>query len=114
MAAYIVGFVKTDGSDAIAKYLSRVPAIHEKYGATIICFDNNPTALEEDDDSEVVVLLEFKDKSAAEAYWHSEEYQEARRLRVGHATVKAILIDNTGELGDRITDSIGDWHNSFT
>jgi|GEM_PF-3284169 len=51
MSAYIIGFVNSDGSDAIAEYLSRVPVIHEKYGAKLICFDNDPTMLEEEDDS---------------------------------------------------------------
>jgi len=45
--------------------------------------------------------LEFKDKAAAEAYWYSEEYQQAKLIRAGHAIVKAVLIENAGHLGDR-------------
>ena len=99
MSAYILGFVKSDGSDSVGEYIRRLPALHEKYGAELICYDNKPTALEEQDDSDVVVLLKFADRESARSYWNSPEYQAARKFRLGHRTVKAVLIESQGQLG---------------
>jgi uncharacterized protein (DUF1330 family) len=101
MTAYILGFVTVNDPEAIKEYIDRLPDIHEKYGASILSMSRGKVMLEGEDDSQVVALLEFPDKQSAEAYWYSDEYQEARKIRVGHSEVKAMLIESGDKPGGK-------------
>jgi uncharacterized protein (DUF1330 family) len=44
-------------------------------------------------DGASVVISEWPDKAAAQAFWNSAEYAEAKKLREGVADVQVILIE---------------------
>ena len=40
-----------------------------------------------------IVVLEFEDLEAAKRWYHSPEYREAKRLREGAATLRAVAVE---------------------
>ncbi len=44
-------------------------------------------------DGASVVISEWPDKDAARAFWHSPEYAEVKKLRLGLADVQVLLIE---------------------
>jgi uncharacterized protein (DUF1330 family) len=53
----------------------------------------NTKTLEGPEEKRRVVILEFPDFQRAEAFFNSEEYQEAKSFREGAATASFILVD---------------------
>jgi len=46
-----------------------------------------------DPDGRRLVVLEFPSKQAAKDFWNSETYQEIAKLRKGHSTLDAMVVE---------------------
>ena len=93
MAAYIIVRIRVTDPEGIKGYQAAVPPIVERYGGRFIARGGEVTTLEGPEESRRVVIMEFPDRAAAEAFYHSAEYSEARGLRVGMAEAEFIAVD---------------------
>ncbi len=85
----------TDREKFMASYAAVVAPMIERYGARYVLRGRDVEFLEEEwgDDDMSVVISEWPDREAAKAWWNSEEYQEAKKLREGLGTFQVLLID---------------------
>ncbi len=92
MSAFI--FVQAQITDPVkfAGYAQVVPTLVEKFGGTYRILGGDVDCLEGEWDSAAVVMSEWPSKAAAEAFWQSPEYQEARVLREGTGSFQVLLI----------------------
>jgi uncharacterized protein (DUF1330 family) len=92
MSAYVI--VETDVTD---------PERYERYktagadsvaaaGGRYIVRGGELAVLEGDWQPSRLVVLEFEDLEAAERWYHSERYQEARKLREGAARLRMVAV----------------------
>ncbi|UCF42797.1 MAG: DUF1330 domain-containing protein [Planctomycetota bacterium] len=93
MAAYIVARVGVAEPPLLKSYLSATPAIVEKYGGRFIARGGTTVTFEGPDETRRIVIIEFASLSDAEAFYYSEEYSEARKLREGVAAAEFIAVD---------------------
>ena len=93
MPAYIV--VETDIHDAeqYELYKQATPAAVAAGGGRFIARGGALTVLEGDWQPKRIVLLEFPDLEAAERFYESPEYQDAKRLREGAAGFNMVAVE---------------------
>ncbi len=93
MPAYIV--VETDIHDAeqYELYKQASPAAVAAGGGRFIARGGALTVLEGDWQPKRIVLLEFPDMEAAERFYESPEYQDAKRLREGAAGFNMVAVE---------------------
>jgi uncharacterized protein (DUF1330 family) len=80
MAGYFVANYTITNQAGYAEYIAAVGPILEAHGAENIVIDRGSELLE-GSAGQVTVVLRFATKSAAEAWYHSPEYQAIRHLR---------------------------------
>ncbi|BBZ24472.1 DUF1330 domain-containing protein [Mycolicibacter hiberniae] len=61
-------------------------------GARILAVDTKPELLEGDWHGNQTVVLEFESVDAARAWYHSEGYQAAAKIRQGAADCNAVIL----------------------
>ena len=93
MAAYIVARVKITDPVKMKAYQALTPAAIEKHGGRFIARGGDVATLEGDEETRRVVLIEFKDMAAAQTFWNSPEYAEAKAEREGGADFQAFIVD---------------------
>jgi len=92
MAAYVI--VETDVTDPeqYEQYKAASPAAIAAGGGRFIVRGGEVAVLEGDWQPPRLVLLEFDDLEAARRWYASEAYQEAKKLREGAASFRAIAV----------------------
>lgn len=95
MAAYIVATVSIEDPERFAAYGKAIAGLSESFGGERVVAGPVAEILEgEGRVGERVVVSRFPDEDAARAYIASPQYQAARALRVGAATIQMrLLID---------------------
>ncbi|MCG8427554.1 MAG: DUF1330 domain-containing protein, partial [Chromatiales bacterium] len=96
MTAYIVARVEVDDPALLKEYMASTPPIIKKYGGKFIARGIPAVTFEGPEESRRVVIIEFPSLADAEAYYHSAEYSEARKLREGIAIAEFIGIEGVG------------------
>jgi uncharacterized protein (DUF1330 family) len=66
-------------------------------GCTILSVDRAPHVLEGDWHGDQTVVLEFESVDAAHAWYESEAYQKAAKLRQAAADCNAVIISGFGD-----------------
>jgi uncharacterized protein (DUF1330 family) len=96
MTAYVV--VETDVTDPgqYAQYMAASPATIAAAGGRFLVRGGELAVLEGDWRPPRIVILEFEDLDAAKRWYDSQAYQEARKLRQGAASFRAIAVQGTG------------------
>lgn len=80
--AFMAGYGKTNAP------------IVAKYGGRYVMMGPGAELLEGDwGDGTSMVISEWDNRAAVDAFWNSEEYAEARKLREGIADVQVLVID---------------------
>jgi uncharacterized protein (DUF1330 family) len=97
MAAYIIIRIDVDDPGLLKAYQTAAPPIIEKYGGKFIVRGGSVTTLEGPDESRRIVIIEFPELSDAEAFYHSPEYTQARKLREGSAVAEFIAVNGVKE-----------------
>jgi uncharacterized protein (DUF1330 family) len=83
----------TDRAAFMAGYAPAAGALVERFGGRYVIRAPGATQVEgEGWDGASVVVSEWPDRAAAEAFWNSPEYAEAKALREGIAEVSVLLI----------------------
>lgn len=94
MAAYLIYRATIHDMDAYRRdYMSQTPAILAAYGGKFVVRGGEIAVLEGDPETARVVVIEFPDMASAKAFYHSAEYQHARKAREGIAEAQMILVD---------------------
>lgn len=92
MPAYIVARVDVADPALLKDYLAATPSIIKKYRGRFIVRGGSTVTLEGPTESRRIVIIEFPDMADAEAFYHSEEYSEARKLRDPVAVAEFIAV----------------------
>ena len=93
MAAYLLARVEVTDWDRYKEYTKKTPGAIAKYGGRFIVRAGDMVTLEGPEETRRVVLIEFPSYEKAKEFYHSQEYQEAKKLREGAATGQFLVID---------------------
>ena len=99
MPAYVI--VETDVTDPeqYEQYKAASPAAIAAGGGRFLVRGGELAVLEGDWQPSRIVVLEFKDLEAAKRWYESQAYQEAKKLREGAASFRAIAVQGTDSKG---------------
>lgn len=92
MTAYWIAHVTVTDADAYAGYQALAPAAFAAHGARFLARGGAFEVLE-GPTLERHVVIEFPTLAAAQACYHSVEYQTARARRLGAATAHVVIVD---------------------
>ena len=93
MSAYIIADVTVTNEEQMQRYRewsSRAILEHE---AEVLVRGGRVVPLEEDWTPSRVVVLKFKNLDAAQAYYHSETYTQARKVREGAGSIRMFAVE---------------------
>jgi uncharacterized protein (DUF1330 family) len=76
-----------------AEYAKLTPAIVEKFGGKFLTRGGQSSTLEGRQAPARVVVIEFPSYERAQAFYNSPEYQKARKVRDGAATLQVVLVE---------------------
>jgi uncharacterized protein (DUF1330 family) len=93
MPAYIIARVQVTDWERYREYTKATPAVIEKYGGRFIVRDGETITLEGPQETGRVVIIEFPSLDKTKAFYHSEEYSRAKKLREGAATGQFLAIE---------------------
>lgn len=95
MPAYMIVTAKIADRDAfINGYGMAAAKLVEQFGGKYVLRGPGATLLEGDfGDGASMVISEWRDKAAAEAFWTSPDYAEVKKLREGIADCQVLLIE---------------------
>lgn len=93
MSAYFVAHIKVTDMERYKQYTKLTPAAIEAHGGKFIVRGGEVETLEGPEETRRVVVLEFPDSDSARAFYQSEQYQAAKKLREGAAEASFILIE---------------------
>lgn len=81
MTAYIIVRIEADNPELLRDYQMATPPVVEKYRGRFIVRGGPVITLEGPEETRRIVILEFPEMKDAEAFYHSPEYAEAKKLR---------------------------------
>ncbi|ANZ40870.1 hypothetical protein BBK82_37690 [Lentzea guizhouensis] len=91
MTAYVVIDLNVADQDGFQQYVDGVLPLIEKAGARNVLTDADALVLEGDWKPRTLVIHEFADRAAVQAFWDSPEYQPLKELRRRYSTVKVVV-----------------------
>jgi len=93
MPAYIIAFVEVTDRERYAEYMKVTPSVIAQFGGKFIARGGRTETLEGPEEKRRAVLIEFPSFDQASAFYHSEQYQQTKKMRAGAATATFILVD---------------------
>ena len=93
MPAYVIAETDVHDAEQYERYKAASTGAIAATGGRFIARGGEVVVLEGDWRPKRLVLLEFEDVDAAKRWYDSAEYQEARRLREGAATLQMVAVD---------------------
>jgi uncharacterized protein (DUF1330 family) len=93
MAAYLIARMEVEDLTLLKDYLAATPSIIEQYHGKFMARGGSTVTFEGPEETRRIVLIEFPSLFDAEAFYHSQEYAEARKLREGVAVAEFIAVD---------------------
>ena len=93
MTAYIVIDLDIADPEGMQEYIQAAAPLIVRMGGRMVGFDPQVRVLEGDWKPASLVLIEFPDQPAAQAFWDSAEYQPLKVLRQKHSQAKAISVN---------------------
>ncbi len=93
MAAYLIALVDVTDPDAYQEYATRAGAAARKKGLKFLARGGRTVSLEGAPPPGRVVIIPFENMEAAQAYYDSAEYQEAKSFREGAAKAQFFLVE---------------------
>ena len=91
--AYAIVLVEVTDQEQYSKYTQATPSAIAKFGGKFIVRGGKTATLEGQEETRRVVVIEFPSFEQAQAFYQSDEYQEAKRLRAGAAIMTFIVAD---------------------
>ena len=99
MSAYVIVDIEVQDPNAYAEYIRIAPATIARFGGRYIARGGRTEQLEGSWEPRRVVILEFESLERARAWWESEEYAPARRLRQSCASADMIVVEGVPPAG---------------
>lgn len=93
MAAYIIAQINVRDAEKYQEYAKRAGPAAAKYGGRYLVRGGAKHLLEGDIPFARLVVAEFKDVESAKRFYHSPEYQEARKHRLGAADFNMVIVE---------------------
>ena len=93
MAAYMIARVNVTNWQRYKEYLEVTPATIAKFGGRFIARGAETLSLEGPEETRRVVILEFPSLEQAKRWYHSDEYQAAKKIRAGAAEAEFLAIE---------------------
>jgi len=93
LPAYIIADVTVTNEPQMVEYRRWSTRAMQEHGAEVLVRGGAPSPLEGDWNPQRVVVLKFKDRAAAQAYYDSETYTRARQVREGAGRIDMIIVD---------------------
>ncbi len=96
MPAYMVCTMKIHDPETYRKYTALTPPTVARYGGKFLTRGELVTTPEGEEFTERMVILEFPDRAAAEAWYNDKDYQEASKFRRASSKGRMILQEGSG------------------
>ena len=93
MTAYIIADVTVTNEAQMFEYREWSTRAMQEFGAEILVRGGHPASLEGAWQPQRVVVLKFRDRATAQAYYDSATYTQARRVREDAGSIDMILVD---------------------
>jgi uncharacterized protein (DUF1330 family) len=93
MPAYIIARVQVTDPARYQEYTKLTPAAIARHGGRFIVRGGEITTLEGPAEKRRMVIIEFPTLEMAKAFYNSEEYSAARKVRAGAAVAEFIAVD---------------------
>jgi uncharacterized protein (DUF1330 family) len=93
MPAYIIAEVTVTDEEQMKRYREWSTRAIQEHGAEVLVRGGQVVPLEEGWAPARVVVLKFKDLEAAQAYYHSETYTQARKVREGAGAIRMFAVE---------------------
>ena len=93
MAAYIIADVVVTNEAQMIEYRRWSTRAMQEFGAEVVVRGGEPEVLEGGWAPKRIVVLKFRDREHARAYYASATYTQARRVREGAGTIHMVLVD---------------------
>ena len=93
MAAYVVVDVQRSDLERAARYSEASGPSVERHGGRFLARGGATLVLEGDWDPERLVVIEFESADAAQAWFDSDDYREARAIREDAGTWRMVVVD---------------------
>ena len=97
MAAYFFCTMSIHDPETFRKYTALTPAIVARYGGRYLTRGDLVTTPEGERFDDRMVLLEFPDRAAAEAWYNDPDYQDASRFRRASSKGRMFLQEGRSE-----------------
>ena len=91
MPAYFICTMKIHDPDTYRKYTAQTPAIVARHGGRFLTRGDLVTTHEGDAFTDRMVIIEFPDRTAAEAWYNDPDYQSASQYRRASSKGRMIL-----------------------
>jgi uncharacterized protein (DUF1330 family) len=96
MPAYMVCTMKIHDPETYRKYTALTPPTVARHGGKFLTRGDAVTTPEGEAFTERMVILEFPDRAAAEAWYNDPDYQEASKFRRASSKGRMILQEGRG------------------
>ena len=93
MPGYIIAKVNVTDMDKYKEYLKVTPGTIAKFGGKFLVRGGDIATLEGEAINDRLVVLEFPSIDKAKEWYHSQDYQDARKIRKGAAIASFYAID---------------------
>ena len=93
MAGYVIADVDVTDPVLFAEYRKLVSATVEQYGGKYLARGGGSVVVEGDWTPSRTVVIEFESYERAKAWYHSDEYAPALKMRLDSANSSVIIVD---------------------
>ncbi len=93
MAAYIIVRMHVTDAERYKEYTKAAPDVVAQYGGRFIVRGGATVTLEGPEEKDRIVVLEFPSLDRAKAFYGSEEYTAAAKLREGAASAQFVAVE---------------------
>jgi uncharacterized protein (DUF1330 family) len=93
MSAFVIVEVTVTNPGLYAAYRDLAGASVARHGGRFIVRGGAVTTLEGDWNPQRIVVIEFASVDAAKAWYFSDDYQEALKVRLANSVGKALIVD---------------------
>ena len=93
MRAYVIVEISIHDHTLYEEYKELTPASIAEYGGKFIVRGGKTISLESGWHPERIVVAEFPSLERAQEWWHSEDYEKAKKIRQASAYTKMIIVE---------------------
>ncbi len=93
MPAFVLAEIKIQDPEVYKQYASKTPETLQKHGGEFVIRGQEVHVLEGEWNEDRLVLLKFRDASAAQAWYDSDDYQAVRGLRAQASEGRLLLVE---------------------